>query len=44
MRQIIGDSRFPVAEKLAREVLSLPVHPKLSAEDLEKIVAEVNKL
>jgi len=29
---------FPVAEKMAREVLSLPVHPGLIAEDLKKIV------
>jgi perosamine synthetase len=30
---------FPVAEQLSREVLSIPVHPKLSQEDLT-IVAE----
>ena len=35
---------LPVAERLAREVMSLPVHPQLSQADLEKIVAEVNKL
>lgn len=33
---------FPVAERLAGEVLSLPVHPALSAEDLERIVAAVH--
>ena len=33
---------LPVTEMLAREVLSLPVHPSLSAEDLERIVAAVN--
>ncbi|MEW5896130.1 MAG: DegT/DnrJ/EryC1/StrS family aminotransferase [Nanoarchaeota archaeon] len=29
---------FPVAEKLAKEVLSLPVHPSLTEEDLNLIV------
>ena len=35
---------FPGAEAAAREVLCLPVHPGLTATDLEKIVAEVNSL
>ena len=34
---------FPVASRLAREVLSLPVHPGLSDSDLEQIVAAVNE-
>jgi dTDP-4-amino-4,6-dideoxygalactose transaminase len=37
----IGGS-FPNAEAASREVLSLPVHPGLSASDLERIVATVN--
>jgi len=44
MREIVGDIALPVAEGLAREVISLPVHPQLSQADLEKIVDEVNKL
>ena len=39
-----GASRLPVAEKLSREVISLPVHPLLNQGDLEKIVDEVNRL
>jgi perosamine synthetase len=35
---------LPVTEKAAREVLSLPVHPSLDAEDLERIVTAVNTL
>ena len=35
---------FPNAERAAREVLSLPVHPALSQSDLETIVAAVNEL
>jgi dTDP-4-amino-4,6-dideoxygalactose transaminase len=34
---------LPVAEKAAEEVLSLPIHPALSADDLETIVATVNE-
>jgi perosamine synthetase len=40
----LGDVSLPVAECLAEEVISLPVHPQLSRADLETIVAEVNKL
>ena len=35
---------LPEAERAAQEVLSLPVHPGLSAQDLEAIVAAVNDL
>lgn len=44
MREVIGDLYLPVAEQMAAEVLSLPVHPHLTKSDLEKIVSEVNKL
>lgn len=35
---------LPETEKAARECLSLPVHPSLSQEDLERIVSAVNAL
>lgn len=35
---------LPVTDTLAREVLSLPVHPSLSEADLERIVTAVNTL
>ncbi|MGD0114520.1 MAG: DegT/DnrJ/EryC1/StrS family aminotransferase [Dehalococcoidia bacterium] len=35
---------LPVAERLSREVLSLPVHPALSRDDLETIVRAVNEV
>ncbi len=44
MHEIVGEIRLPVAEQLAKEVISLPVHPQLSQADLDAIVAEVNKL
>jgi dTDP-4-amino-4,6-dideoxygalactose transaminase len=40
----LGDADLPVAERLAQEVISLPVHPQLSQADLETIVTEVNRL
>jgi perosamine synthetase len=44
VREKIGDVSLPVAEQLAREVISLPVHPSLTPSELEVIVAEVNQL
>jgi dTDP-4-amino-4,6-dideoxygalactose transaminase len=35
---------FPVAEKLAKEVVSLPIHPQLNKNDLIKIVKVIKKL
>jgi dTDP-4-amino-4,6-dideoxygalactose transaminase len=39
-----GDQSFPESERAAQEVLSLPVHPGLTQEDLETIVAAVESL
>jgi perosamine synthetase len=40
----VHDGRLPVAEAAAQQVLSLPVHPALSKEDLAKITSEVLRL
>lgn len=40
----LGGETLPVAERLANEVISLPVHPQLSQADLEQIVRAVNAL
>lgn len=40
----LDGASLPVAERLAGEVISLPVHPLLSQSDLDTIVTEVNKL
>jgi dTDP-4-amino-4,6-dideoxygalactose transaminase len=37
-----GDAEMPVAQRLADEVLSLPVHPALSPPDIEAIAAAAN--
>jgi len=34
---------FPVAERIAKEVISLPVHPSVSKEDLDYIIKEVQQ-
>jgi len=35
---------FPIAEKVAKEVFSLPVHPALSEEDVSYVVEKVKKI
>jgi dTDP-4-amino-4,6-dideoxygalactose transaminase len=40
---MFGKLSFPQAEKAAEEVLSLPVHPSLSAEDLAFVVTKINE-
>jgi dTDP-4-amino-4,6-dideoxygalactose transaminase len=44
MCEIVGEVNLPIAEQLAREVISLPVHPQLSQADLDVIVTAVNRL
>ncbi len=44
VREQFGEKHLPVTEQLAREVISLPVHPALSDEDRLAIVNAVNLL
>lgn len=37
------EAAFPLAKRLANEVLSLPVHPGLSESDIEQVIAAVNE-
>ncbi len=39
-----GDQHFPVTDRLAREVLSIPVHPSLSDEEVSSVIAAVNEV
>lgn len=43
LQNLYSASSFPVAENLAREVLSLPVHPQLTREDLNTIILGVRE-
>jgi dTDP-4-amino-4,6-dideoxygalactose transaminase len=44
LKPFATDDDLPVTEQAARECLSLPVHPSLSAGDLERITTAVNAL
>jgi dTDP-4-amino-4,6-dideoxygalactose transaminase len=44
IRDFVGDLDLPVAEQMAQQVISLPVHPQLTLTDLEQVASEVNKL
>ena len=37
-----GDQRFPVSERLCGEVVSIPVHPSLTDDEVETVIAAVN--
>ncbi|UCC66695.1 MAG: DegT/DnrJ/EryC1/StrS family aminotransferase [Deltaproteobacteria bacterium] len=37
----IGEEAYPVTEKVSREILSLPMYPELSQEEIEKVVLEI---
>ena len=44
IRKVTGDFALPATDAAAREVLSLPVHPLLTPDDVSTIVREVNRL
>ena len=44
LQKFVNGEAFPVVEKVSNQVLSIPVHPELSDEDLERVVTEVNKI
>lgn len=37
-----GEQRFPVAERLCEEVVSIPVHPSLTDDEVGQVIAAVN--
>ncbi len=38
-----ADRDFPVATRLRREILSLPLYPEMTAEQIERVVAEIRE-
>jgi dTDP-4-amino-4,6-dideoxygalactose transaminase len=44
MQALVGEARLDVSERMAQDVISLPVHPLLSQKDLQTIVEAVNSL
>lgn len=44
LKKFAGNLELPVTEQLAREVVSLPVHPSLTQSDLERIAGAVNSV
>jgi len=44
VKDVVGEVDLPVTDRVAASVISLPVHPLLSREDLERIVEAVNAL
>ena len=43
-RELARDVRLPVTERVAERVLSLPVHPALSEEELRAVAHAVEKV
>ena len=43
-RELGYDDALPVADRLSREVLALPVHPGLEASDVARVAEAVNAL
>ena len=37
-------TKLPITEKVGREIVTLPTHPNLTQNDIEKIIKEVNEL
>jgi dTDP-4-amino-4,6-dideoxygalactose transaminase len=39
-----GEQRFPASEQLSLDVLSIPVHPSLTDDEIEAVIAAVNEV
>jgi len=38
-----NNTRLPVTEKISKEIVTLPTHPNLTDENVNKIIESVNK-
>ena len=43
MKYYSNSGNLPISEKVGREIVSIPMHPNLTNEDIEKIINNVNK-
>ncbi len=43
VREITGELKLPISERLSRKVISLPVHPFLKDEEIEEVASIVKK-
>ena len=41
-RRIKGSSNLPVTEKIVKEILSLPMYPEMSDDDLHRVISSIN--
>ena len=39
-----GNYKLPITEKIAKNIVSIPIHPNLSQSDVDKIIKLTNKL
>ncbi|SVA98328.1 uncharacterized protein METZ01_LOCUS151182, partial [marine metagenome] len=35
--------KLPITEKIAKEIVTIPIHPNLSDSDIDKIITTINK-
>tara|TARA_B100000586_G_scaffold19500_1_gene12926 strand:- start:3242 stop:3433 length:192 start_codon:yes stop_codon:yes gene_type:complete len=35
--------RLPITEKISKKIVSLPIHPNLTENDIDKIIVNVNR-
>lgn len=44
MTYYLQKAKLPITEKVAREIVTIPIHPNLSENDVTRIIKMVNKL
>ena len=37
-------TKLPVTEKIGKEIVSIPIHPNLSEDDVDRIIKNINEL
>jgi dTDP-4-amino-4,6-dideoxygalactose transaminase len=44
MKKYVDEVELPITDQASKQVISIPIHPGLSQEELDRVVTEVNKL